>query len=800
MTKNLIDVFTDTARQYPDRIAVKDCKSELTYRQLDERSNAVARALHPGNVLIVLPRRCCFMIATIGTLKAGGCYAACNIDYPAERVSYIAENADAKTIITTTAVWDKLKDELPKALQDKLSLMLIDDIDWETMDTSTVNRATWEQEAYMLYTSGTTGKPKGVIHTIASLTLTMQAFACWDEDRATPVREAVFGDLCFAASQTDLYTPFFTGGSVYIIDEATRMDMSALASYINENLIDRMFMGSSIGVAMLGQFDLHLGQLILGGEKVTAITPEMMGSVDVICQYGASEGFPIAMHHVTGTEENIPVGTQSDDDVVYVLDQDRQPVAKGQMGEIYFSSHRIAKGYRNLPELTAERFIDDPWRTGYKMLRTGDLGYVNEQGELMHCGRADNMFKIHGQRVEPGEVENVAQQFPGMGDSVCAKKTVNGDDTVCLFFEAATQIDNEALRTFMARQLTHYMVPSIFVQLEHLPRNARGKLDRKALPEPASGLQMKMVAPTTDNEKMLFEITAGVLETRQFGITDDLRAIGLNSIRAMKIAAEAMRKGIVIKATDFMKTHTIRDVLQVNMQMAYWWNDYDERKPIMVFTHGIALTSNMRSKLDLLSERFSVFTIENVEEHYQYIFQDESYKEVILFYDALLQTYLPENAQVFAFGGVSWGGSLAYSLASMWSQRTGQKPVVLMADTLLNVDAEFNMALINGTLDSFCAKRHIPHDAFNESFVKRATIVAMIEQRGKVLPHYDGHVILMNALQARGVNGQDNVALWEQLASHLTVVDYDTSHDVLCVDPAYATAFCQHLFDALATS
>lgn len=224
---------------------------------------------------------------------------------------------------------------------------------------------------------------------------------------------------------------------------------------------------------------------------------------------------------------------------------------------------------------------------------------------------------------------------------------------------------------------------------------------------------------------------------------------------------------------------------------------YAERKLIMVFMHGIALTSNMRSKLDLLSERFSVFTIENVEEHYQYIFQEDSYKEIILFYDALLQTYLPENAQVFAFGGVSWGGGLAYSMASMWHDRTGQLPMVVMADTLLNADAAFNMALISGTLDSFCAKRHIPREVFNESFVKRATIVAMIEQRGKVMPHYEGPVILMNALQVWGGKSDANVALWKQLASNLTVVDYDTTHDVLCVDAAWALAFCQHLFDAL---
>jgi aryl carrier-like protein len=240
------------------------------------------------------------------------------------------------------------------------------------------------------------------------------------------------------------------------------------------------------------------------------------------------------------------------------------------------------------------------------------------------------MFKIHGQRVEPGEVENVAQQYEGVGDCICCKKEVNGDETVCLFFEADETIDTDKLHSFMSKQLTHYMVPAIIMQLEKLPRNARGKLDRKAIPDPQVENSMMMIPPATDREKLLFDIVVRHLDTDQFGVTDNLLHLGLNSIRAMKIVAEACRKGLMLKATDLMKNPSIRQVLQVNMQMAYWWNAYDESKPIMVFAHGIALTSNMKGRLDLLSRQFSVFTIENIEEHFHYIFEDENYDEVIM--------------------------------------------------------------------------------------------------------------------------------------------------------------------------
>ena len=445
-------------------------------------------------------------------------------------------------------------------------------------------------------------------------------------------------------------------------------------------------------MAMLKQYDLHLGQLILGGEKVTGATPDIVAHVDVIQQYGASEGYPIAGHHITGHEEVIPVGTQHGDDKVYILDPNMRPVPQGQMGEIYFSSDRIAKGYRNLPELTAQRFLDDPFRQGKRMLRTCDLGYFDENGELVHCGRTDNMFKIHGQRVEPGEVENVAQQYEGVGDCICCKKEVNGDETVCLFFEADETIDTDKLHSFMSKQLTHYMVPAIIMQLEKLPRNARGKLDRKAIPDPQVENSMMMIPPATDREKLLFDIVVRHLDTDQFGVTDNLLHLGLNSIRAMKIVAETCRKGLMLKATDLMKNPSIRQVLQVNMQMAYWWNAYDESKPIMVFAHGIALTSNMKGRLDLLSRQFSVFTIENIEEHFHYIFEDENYDEVINFYTDLLHVFLPENARVTVFAGVSYGGILSYSLAERWSRETGQKPAVVMADSLIVSNTELTAA------------------------------------------------------------------------------------------------------------
>lgn len=845
--QNIIEVFTETARRYPDRIAVEDCEGQLTYRQLDERSNIVAHSIHSQCVLIILPRRSSFLVATFATLKAGSCYVGCNPDYPADRIRYIAEDSGAATLITIAAIWEQRKDELSDLVNDDSSLILIDKTHWSAPATSPspaesaptsvesttleaavpvasptgcpctpVNKTTWDQEAFMLYTSGTTGKPKGVVHTIRSMTRILQPFAEWDAKRTTPVREAVFGDMAFAASLPDLFAPCFTGGTVCIIDEETRMDLNKMAAFINDRHINRIFMGSSLGVAMMKQYDLHVDQMLLGGEKVTGVTPDMVEHTDLINYYGSSEGFPLAMHHITGHEDVIPVGTQCDGDIIYILDPQMQPVPQGQMGEIYYSSDRIAKCYKNLPELSAERFLDDPFRPGWKMLRICDLGYFDANGELIHCGRADNMFKIHGQRVEPGEVENVAQQFPGMGDCVCCKKEVNGDEVICLFFEAAApsassapsasaavpsasaegKIDTAALRAFMARQLTHYMMPEFLIQLEKLPRNARGKLDRKAMPEPQRDTPLLMIAPETSDERTLFAIAANLLGTDQFGVTDNLFTLGMTSMKAMQLVAEASRKGVQLKVNDLIKHKTIRDTLQNNMMMVKFYSDYDPSKDVAIFMTGIMIASDIEKKLEMLAERYNVLVVEAIQEHYKYIFQDEPMSEVVELYYALIDLFVPAEARIPLVTGMSYGGKLSYFIASMLSERRGQKPAVIMGDTLLFIDPRFEHLILNGELDAYVERGILPADVFNPSFRERITITTLVDSRGLTIPRYDGCVILVDdATGTNPIRFGDNVATWRRYVPQLEVVPMSFAHDTICCDNEQTLPMWKQLYN-----
>lgn len=308
-----------------------------------------------------------------------------------------------------------------------------------------------------------------------------------------------------------------------------------------------------------------------------------------------------------------------------------------------------------------------------------------------------------------------------------------------------------------------------------------------------------MKTDMTTHEQILYDIACQLLGTNDFTVEDDLFDVGLDSISALDLIDAAEEKHLKIKMTDVMKTRNIRGILKANSQLCGWHNPYDDKKPIVVVPQGIMLFNDMVSKLDMLSQQFSVFIIENVEEHYHTHLEGKTYQEIVDFYLDLLHTHLPENAAIFAMAGASWGGLLAFSLTERWSRQTGQKPTVLMMDTHLSY-TDFYPCLLNGTLDDFCREYSVPKERLNPSFIRRGTILARIEEKGREMPTYDGRVILMNALQVPPKfrwQPADNVNAWKQLAPNLKVDDYDYPHDTLCESDDVAAAFCQYLFDLI---
>lgn len=382
------------------------------------------------------------------------------------------------------------------------------------------------------------------------------------------------------------------------------------------------------------------------------------------------------------------------------------------------------------------------------------------------------MIKLRSYRIETGEIENVAMTYPGIIVAVCVVKQVAGEDQLCLYFEASDTVDTAQLKDTMARNLADYMMPEFLIQLDELPRNARGKIDRKAIPEPVRQTELLMIAPATESERMLHKIIAEMFGTDQFGVTDNLFTVGMTSIMAMKVAAEAQRLGMTVKGTDIIRLKTICKVLQNQLTMMGWFNNYDESRPTIVFTHGISIISDVYEKLKIFGRHYNVFTIEPIHEHYHYIFEGEPMEEVVELYFAMLDIYLPVEARVAAFAGASYGGKITYQLACKWAAEKGQKPAVVMGDSILVDGPKFARLYKEG-------KNNMQN--VEEAMRERLKVTLEIDYFGENIPPYDGQVILLHStLPSR--TGLDNLAAWRTHASNLHIIPIALTHNEICVD------------------
>ena len=302
-----------------------------------------------------------------------------------------------------------------------------------------------------------------------------------------------------------------------------------------------------------------------------------------------------------------------------------------------------------------------------------------------------------------------------------------------------------------------------------------GKIDRKKLPEPVIERHTENVAPRTQKETVLLDIARKLLKADDFGVTDDLFELGMTSIIAVKFVALADRENIKLKANDVMKLHTIDKILSANMSLGYWFNSYTPEKPVLIVPQGILLTSYLTEKFRIWQDHFSIFTIEPTDEHFQYIFQDATFHEVIEMYYTVLDLMIPADAKVFGFLGYSWGGVQAYHLACKWRDVNGVSLPVWLGDSHLRNNEETERQMqeferqIERTMPELLKKKHdmIKHLEDNVAY-----------------PHYDGKVILYNAKKLNPLE-EYNLNEWRKIASQLEIIDVDDEHNNLFMTENY---------------
>ncbi|MCQ2153995.1 MAG: AMP-binding protein, partial [Bacteroidales bacterium] len=366
----------------------------------------------------------------------------------------------------------------------------------------------------------------------------------------------------FDAATMDLLYPLMAGGEIHILQEEVRRDLGAVYRYCLDNDIYGMTISTAMGMALLNQYDMPVHYMMLGGEKLLQVRRT---EVRLINGYGPTEFTVCSSYHVVDQERDvdIPIGRPVPNSWSVICDADGQLLPQGMVGELCLIGPQIAEGYWQRPEVTQEKFCRIRFEGdfgGDRMYRTGDLARYNADGELEFCGRIDFQVKLRGFRIELGEIEACASSLEGVTAAVAEVRKVNGQDTLCLYYTADREISVENLRGHLSGSLTSYMVPDCFVRLDEMPLTPNGKVNRKALPEPAGGPSHEYEAPRGKDEKFFCETFSKGRGAGKGGATDNFFDIGGTSIVAMRIVAAAGEAGYQIAYKDVFDNPTPRDL------------------------------------------------------------------------------------------------------------------------------------------------------------------------------------------------------------------------------------------------
>ena len=546
----IANLFEQQAARTPDAVSVIFAGRALTYRELDQRSNQLARHLQQLGVSpetlvgIAVERSIEMVVGLLAILKAGGAYVPMDPSYPALRIALMIEDSNAQVILTT---------ERTKPCLGNPSCHVVS-IDGDApaiarMETNSVtSAATGQNLAYVMYTSGSTGKPKGVMvehHNVVNFFAGM--------DRSIGSQPGVWlavTSISFDISVLELFWTLTRGFQVIIHgDEGTQTIPDEIRTYDVSHLqstpsLARMIAVTPDGLAALG----HLKKLFLGGEALPLSLIRQLRLVfqgEMYNMYGPTETTIWSTTcPITGDVDTVSIGRPIANTQVYVLDSDLQPVSPGGSGDLYISGDGVARGYWQRPELTAERFPDNPFQPGTLMYRTGDVVRFLPDGNLEYLGRSDFQVKLRGFRIEFGEIEAALENQPGVAQAAVLVVEFKPEDQRLVAYivpSSGTKLEIAVLRIALASTLPEYMVPSVFVPLDALPLTPNGKIDRKALPNPVL-LESKPgrapEPPQSDLEQMIASVWKDALGTHTVKLNDNFFDLGAHSLMVAEVHAQ----------------------------------------------------------------------------------------------------------------------------------------------------------------------------------------------------------------------------------------------------------------------
>ena len=682
--KCIHELFEEQVLKTPGIIAIRDDNKAITYTELNEKANKLARYLHDSGavegslVSICMERSTDILVALLAVLKAGCTYIPLDPIYPKDRLALILEDGNPALMITEK----KLLESLPQTETKNIFIEEYESYQHYSGENTSFS-VTPNTIAYLIYTSGSTGKPKGVQLEHFSVVNFLASMAKQPGITPDDVILAVT-TISFDIAGLEMYLPILYGASIFVASQETSMNPDLLIQKIEESKAT-ILQATPVTFRMLNsaEWDGAKGLKILcGGEAMPKdLAYDLISKCGELWNmYGPTETTVWSTVEKVEVDENdkigyINLGKPIDNTFIYVLNSEFLPVPIGYPGELFIGGDGLARGYYNLPAMTQEKFIPDPFSDipGARMYRTGDLVQQTEEGKLEFLNRVDSQVKIRGFRIELGEIESAISQFGTIKNNVTiVREDTPGDKRlVAYIIREDEKVDITELRQFLKTKIPDYMVPSAFVFIEQFPLTPNGKIDRKLLPSPVEAPQQakEYIEPKTETEKKLAAIWSDVLKIKQIGTDEDFFEIGGHSMIAVtlmvKIEKQLGTRLPLAVLFDHSNIHDMAELLDKKTDRVHWGSlvpirSKGTKKPLYL-VHGAGLNlllyTTIVAGLDpdqpvfglqakgLDGEDDPLYTIEDIAAYYN---------EEILKID---------NSGSYALAGFSMGGQLAYEMA-----------------------------------------------------------------------------------------------------------------------------------------
>jgi amino acid adenylation domain-containing protein len=537
----ITELIEKNAALYPDKVAINFEGTIVNYSDLVSKTNRLAnylikQGIGPGNVVALsVDRSERMVIALLAILKTGAAYLPLDPDYPKKRIEYIIDNAKAQALITSK--------KYQGYLETTATVFLLEDALVESESFSDKNfktAADGESLAYLLYTSGSTGNPKGVLvqrHSLFNFLLSMQkepGIKYWDKFLAVTT-------ISFDIAGLELFLPLISGSLLLLASNDAARDGRMLLDLVKKNGVT-MMQGTPATYKLMidaGWNEPLPVKVLCGGEAfpsnlATALSDR---SASVWNMYGPTETTIWSMvERLYGNESTITIGKPIDNTQVYVLDDQLRLLLEGAVGEIFIAGEGVARGYYNLAEQTASRFVTNPFseEKGARMYRTGDLGRFVDNGKIQCLGRKDQQVKVRGYRIELGEIEHTLLQQSGIKEAA----VIAHNNRLIAYLVTESNPDTSAWKQAIRSFLPPYMMPSEFVVIEKMPLTPNGKIDKLALPKSDKQTDVvveEFIGPRTETEKLVAKIWCEVLELKEISITSDFFEVGGHSLITIQI-------------------------------------------------------------------------------------------------------------------------------------------------------------------------------------------------------------------------------------------------------------------------